>query len=122
VVKKHLSDSTSIIKGHINQQRMNARSTKIKEEEECDNEVGTALCTDVKTHCVYAAKLDTGKIYTDQTGRYPVVSSKGNKYIMVFYVYDGNAIMAEPITNRTAAELLRAFYVMEKKLSARCLC
>jgi hypothetical protein len=48
-----------------------------------------------------------------------VVSSKGNKYIMVLYEYDGNAILAEPIKNKTAAELLRAFQVMEQKTTSR---
>jgi hypothetical protein len=53
--------------------------------------------------------IDAGQIYTDQTGRFPVVSSKGNTYIMVLYEYDGNVILAEPIKIRTTAELLRAF-------------
>jgi hypothetical protein len=38
---------------------------------------------------------------------------------MVVYEYDGNAILAEPIKKRTEAELLRAFQVMEKILTAR---
>jgi hypothetical protein len=38
---------------------------------------------------------------------------------MVLYEYDGNAILAEPIKNRTSPELMRAFQVMEKKLTAR---
>jgi hypothetical protein len=58
-------------------------------------------------------------MHTDQTGLFPVVSSKGNKYIMVLYEYDGNAILAAPIKNQTSAELLRDFPVMEKKLTAR---
>jgi hypothetical protein len=48
-----------------------------------------------------------------------VVSIRGNKYIMVLYEYNGNAIMAEPIKNRMAVELLRAFKVKEQKLIAR---
>jgi hypothetical protein len=70
---------------------------------------------------VYAATIDSGQTYTDQTGRFPVVSSKGNKYIMVLYEYDGNVIMAETIKNRTSVEHLRACQVMEQKLIARCL-
>jgi 3-deoxy-D-arabino-heptulosonate 7-phosphate (DAHP) synthase len=69
--------------GHMNQQIMNARSTEIKEKEDCDNDTRIAFDIGVTTHCIYAATLDSGKIYTDQTGRFPVVSSKGNKYIMV---------------------------------------
>jgi hypothetical protein len=38
---------------------------------------------------------------------------------MVLYEYDDNAILAEPIKNRTSPELLRAFQVMETKLTAR---
>ena len=36
-----------------------------------------------------------GTISTDQTGRFPIVSQKGNSYTMVLYNYDSNAILAE---------------------------
>jgi hypothetical protein len=73
----------------------------------------------INTQYVYAATIDAGQIYTDQTGRFPVVSSKGNKYIMILYDYDSNAILAQPIKDRTDPELLRAFQVMEQELVAR---
>jgi hypothetical protein len=73
----------------------------------------------VKTQYAYAATIDAGQIYTDQTGIFPVVSRKGNKYIMILYDYDRNAILAQPIKDRTAPELLRAFQVMEQELVAR---
>jgi hypothetical protein len=73
----------------------------------------------IKTQFVYAATIDAGQIYTDQTGRFPVVSSKGNKYIMILYDYDSNEILAQPIKDRTTPELLRAFQVMEQELVAR---
>jgi hypothetical protein len=38
---------------------------------------------------------------------------------MVLYECDGNAILAEPIKNRTTAELSRAFQVMEQTLTSR---
>jgi hypothetical protein len=58
-------------------------------------------------------------INTDQTGRFPVVSSKGNKYIMLLYDYNSNEILAQPIKDRTASELLKAFQFMEQELVAR---
>jgi hypothetical protein len=73
----------------------------------------------IKTQYVYADTIDAGQIYTDQTGRFPVVSSKGNNYIMILYDYDSNAILAQPIKDRTAPELLKAFQVMEQELVAR---
>jgi hypothetical protein len=36
-----------------------------------------------------------------------VVSSKGNKYSMILYDCDSNAILAQPIKDRTAPELLK---------------
>jgi hypothetical protein len=73
----------------------------------------------IKTQFVYATTIYAGQIYTDQTGIFPVVSSKGSKYIMILYDYDSNAILAQPIKDRTAPELLRAFKVMEQELVAR---
>jgi hypothetical protein len=91
-VEKHLSQSTSTTKGHLNQQRQNARTTKVKEPKVIMTE--PELDQGIKTQHIYAATIDAGQIYTDQTGRFPVVSSKGNKYIMILYDYDSNAILA----------------------------
>ena len=54
----------------------------------------------------------TGKIATDQTGRFPVTSSKGNQYIMVAYAQDPNMFLLEPIKSRSAAEILRAYSII----------
>jgi hypothetical protein len=116
-VQKHLSKSTSTTKGHLNQQRQNDRATKIKDAQVLDPEPD--MDQGIKTQFVYAATIYAGQIYTDQTGRFPVVSSKGNKYIMISYDYDSHAILSQPIKDRTAHELLKAFQVMEQELVAR---
>jgi hypothetical protein len=66
-VEKNLSKSVATVKGHLNQQRMYERSTQRKKERECSMQLETNLEDGVKTHCIYAAILDAGKIYTDQT-------------------------------------------------------
>jgi hypothetical protein len=86
----------------LNQQRQNARTKKIKNTKIIITEPD--LDHGIKTQFVYAATIDAGQIYTDQTGRFPVVSSKGNKYIMILYDYDSNAILAQHIKYRTAPE------------------
>jgi hypothetical protein len=80
--------------------KKNARTTKIKDAQVIvpDPDIDHG----VKTQFVYAATIDAGQIYTDQTGRFPVVLSKGNKYIMILYDYDSNAILAQPIKDRTS--------------------
>jgi hypothetical protein len=100
----------------LNQQRQNARTTKIKNTKIINKEPD--MDHGIKTQFVYAATIDAGQIYTDQTCILPVVSSKGNKNIMVLYDYDSNAILAQPIKDRTAPELLKAFQVMEQELVA----
>ena len=51
----------------------------------------------------------TGKTLSDQTGRFPVTSSKGNKHIMIMYSYNANAILGKPMKSRTENEIVRAF-------------
>jgi hypothetical protein len=116
-VEKHLSKSTSTAKGHLNQQRQSARTTKNKDAQLLDSK--NDKDHGIKTQFVYAATIDAGQINTDKAGRFPVVSSKGNKYIMILYDHDSNAILAQSIKDRTAPELLKAFKVMEQELVAR---
>ena len=50
----------------------------------------------------------SGQIFSDQTGRFPRVSSRGNMSVMVLYYYDSNVILIEPLKNNTTSELVRA--------------
>ena len=61
------------------------------------------------TYPLFAFIENSGKIYADQTGRFPVTPSKGSKYILLIYDYDSNAILDKPIKNRMATEILRAY-------------
>ena len=72
-----------------------------------------------ENNCVHIQVLDTGKIYCDQTGRFPVTSSRGNKYIMVLFHPETNAILAEPIKNRSTAGLIRAQTKIYQFLTSR---
>jgi hypothetical protein len=112
-VEKHLYKSSATTKGHLNQHRQNARTTQIENKNASNQE--SDIDHGINTQFVSAATIDAGQIYTDQTGRIPVISSKGNKYIMVLYDYDSNAILAQPIKDRTDPELLKAFQIMEQE-------
>jgi hypothetical protein len=41
-------------------------------------------------------------MYTDQTGKFPKKSSKGNQFIMVLIEIDSNTILVEAMKNRSA--------------------
>ena len=52
------------------------------------------------------------KVWTDQTGRLPKKSSRGNQYVMVLAESNSDAILAEPMKNRTSGEMIRAYQVL----------
>jgi hypothetical protein len=62
------------------------------------------------------ANHDIIKSYSDQTGRFPIPSSRGNHYIFVLYHHDTNSIHAEAIPNRQAASIRTAWETTHKKL------
>ncbi len=51
----------------------------------------------------------TQKIWTDQPGRFPKKSMKGNQYMMVLAESDSDAILVEQMKNRTSGEMIRAY-------------
>ncbi len=55
--------------------------------------------------CIYELKK---KMYSDQTGCFPQVSSLGNKYIMVIHNVDSNSSWAEALKDNTGGELFLA--------------
>jgi hypothetical protein len=73
-----------------------------------------------RTNVVYAAIHDIeGQIYTDLTGCFPTTPSRGYKYILVLYDYNGNIIQAEPIKNRSDAEAIRAYSKIYDELTSK---
>ena len=112
LVKKHLPKSLASAKGHLRQERQGLRSTqKTTQPSSVNSTTKPVMTTDkettVRTNWVYMQPIEvTGQIYSDQTGRFPQTSIRGNKYIMIVYDYPFNAILAEPITSRTEDELV----------------
>ena len=111
--QKYAPFSTATVKGHLDQTRKNIRSTK-KEQDDTETEqeiFPMQLTTGENTtanFCYTTIFEPTGKVYSDQTGNFQYVSSKGNNSLVIMYDYDSNAILAEPISNRKAATILSA--------------
>ena len=58
------------------------------------------------------------KIYTDQTGKLPVRSSRGHQYIMVLINMDGSYIRMEPTKTRHASQIVMTYQIMIDRLKA----
>ena len=75
LVSKYLEKSMATKKGHLQQRHKNVRSTKV--DKKIPDDGG-------KTHeCYFMIEplATTGKTFSDQNGRFPVTSIKGNKYL-----------------------------------------
>ncbi|KAL7476769.1 hypothetical protein ACHAW6_002606, partial [Cyclotella cf. meneghiniana] len=107
-ITKHFPESDETQKGHMKQGKQGVRSTKVKDE---DAMLQFKPKPGEKHKDVYLRVFDATKksMYTDQTGRFPITSSRGNKYMMVAVELDGNYIDAQPMRARTTKELVAAY-------------
>jgi hypothetical protein len=62
------------------------------------------------THFVFMAIYEiNGNLFTDQTGHFPITSNHCYAYVVVFYIFNVNAIQSIPIKNWSKEELLCAY-------------
>ena len=125
-VAKHFPESEETMKGHGRKTKSGLRSTKANADSEPDfDDVENASMH--QTHSLTKQKESVLMVfdlsdkaqrlmYTDQTGKFPKKSSKGNHYIMVLIEIDSNAILVEAMKNRTAGEMIRAYLVLVTRL------
>ncbi len=57
-------------------------------------------------------------MHSDQTGRFPATSSRGNQYIMVLVEVDGNYIDAKLMKNKTEGSMIKAYLALWARLTA----
>ena len=123
LLRKHPPHSIAMIKGHMDQSRQNQRSTRTDTQPDTaptpdatpsspsdDDIAPTSPTPNHRSHLCYAAVFEpTGQVFTDQTGRFVTPSSTGNNYLLLLYDFDSNAIIAEPIKNRTGPSILAGY-------------
>ena len=61
----------------------------------------------------------SSKLYTDDTGRFPVISRTGNQYIMVAYHCYANAIMAMTFKSLKDKDCMVAYNNIMQRLKDR---
>lgn len=119
LISRHLPASIATALGHQDQEAKHLRSTKDSSSSlPLDHDLAPPLLS-TKSHQVCAMLFDKQELlksYSDQTGRFPVPSSRGNHYIFVLYHHDTNSIHAVAIPNRQAASIRAAWESTHKKL------
>ncbi|KAL7530484.1 hypothetical protein ACHAXR_003518, partial [Thalassiosira sp. AJA248-18] len=111
------SESEETQKGHMKGQRQNFRSTKPSAEVSRETESAPPA---KKEHSILFVKVVDLKetMYSDQTGKFPYLSSRGMRYIIVAFHTDPNYIFAEPMRNRTERQTIEAYDKIVKKMKA----
>ena len=95
--------------GHMDQVRANIQSTQPPPEPDSPPDSRPTPITD-RTHTLFVDLHDvTGKLQSDQTGRFPTTSVSGNSYLMILYDYDSNYIHAEPLKSRSGPHIVAAY-------------
>ena len=111
---KIFQKSEATAKGHIRKSYKGKQSKNPKKKNEMLSKNPT------RTHSVFLQATDfSGKNYTNQTGRFPITSSRGFKYIMVAYDHDSNTIHAKPMKNHSGPELLKSYTAIHNLLYER---
>jgi hypothetical protein len=120
-VSKYYPDTDETLKGHMNQTRKNVRSTKARRRTlevvehpdmkgKKERDVYISVC---KASDMYEVRETT---FSDQTGKFPIRSRSGNKYIMIMVEIDSSAILVEPMKSRKDAEMIRAYDALLQRL------
>jgi hypothetical protein len=123
-VRKHFPDSDGTQKGHMKKQHQGVRSTNLKENTRAEDEnIPGNTNTEVdpsppkKMRDIFIKIYNTGKMHSNQTGRFPAMSSKGNQYIMVLVDVDGNYIDSEPMKNKSEGSIIKDYLILWTRLT-----
>ena len=109
-VNKFFPESEETQQGHMKGQRQGVRSTKVK----ITVEPGTVSKSDEEAEekefneendIMVAIYQTNNTMHSDQTGKFPTVSSRGNKYQMILTHMDSGSIWVEATKNKTEGEM-----------------
>ena len=111
-VSKFLQKEEACLSGHLSHRRKNLKSTKPKLSSITttpQSTTETSFSPTTSKHssiveppsCEIYYKTYTGTMFQDLCGKFPIQSSRNNKYIMVFYHYDTNAIIIHACKSRS---------------------
>ncbi len=90
-------NSDETILGHLAQMRQNVRSTKpqLKPQPNLPPIIKTHTPLPEASQEVFFRVYPLSKLYTDDTGCFPVQACSGNQYVMITYHMDGNLILQQ---------------------------
>ncbi|KAL7550948.1 hypothetical protein ACHAWF_018143 [Thalassiosira exigua] len=120
---RYCPTADATIKGHMVQGRQGVRSTKPQRAPAPaplpTPATAPAPATDERSNELHIRVEHISRLYTDDTGRFPVRSRSGNQYIMVAYHCDSGAILACPFKSRKDTHRLEAYNSIMRRLKSK---
>jgi hypothetical protein len=122
LITKHLKKPTATSNRHLRMEQRNMQSTTLHAPLPLSTSLDVHPSQEPQnkaTHNLFALLLPTSdlcKSYSDQTGRFPIQSSRGYQYVFILYEYDSNAILSKPLKTRQAMDITTAWTELHNKL------
>ena len=111
IISKNLPKSLATAKCHDKLSQKNIRSTWPQDptpDLPVNSDPPQATVTRTKTIHINVVE-PSDFLATDLTGHFPTISSLGNNYIIVCYIYYTNGIIVRPMKNNYVAEHIRVY-------------
>jgi len=115
---RYCPDADETIKGHLAQQLQHVQSTKPKQPIVVPPPVVPAPLQEEKPLLVVQT-YPISKLYTDDTGQFPIKARSGNQYVMIAYHEDGNLILQQPFKSKKDVHRITAYNAIMTHLAAR---
>jgi hypothetical protein len=120
--ERYCPDADETIMGHLAQQCQNVRPTKPKPPAPNQALLTPAIATQASTlpsNELYIHVYPISKLYTDDTGRFPIKASSGNQYVMIAYHANGNLILQQAFKSRSNTHHIAAYNAIMTRLAAQ---
>jgi hypothetical protein len=115
-------DADKTILGHLAQQCQNVRSTKPHPPALNPARLLPAIAPkelELPSNEVHIRVVPISKLYTDDTGCFPVKARSGNEYVMIAYHANGNLILQQAFKTRSDKYRIAAYNSIMTRLVAR---
>jgi hypothetical protein len=115
---RYCPDADENIKGYLAQQRQNVRSTKPKLPA-AKHPLEKPIIPPGKKPLPFVKTCPISKLYTDDTGRFPIRARSGNQYVTIAYHEEGNLILQQPFKSKKDVHRIAAYNSIRTRLAAK---
>jgi hypothetical protein len=117
---RYCPDSDETILGHLAQNCQNVRSTRPQPPWAPTGLPLPAIelpARELASNKIFVNVFPLSKLYTNNTGCFPVRARSGNQYIMIAYHADGNLVLQQPFKTKSDAHRLAAYNIIMTHLA-----